>query len=211
MQLLWQKSLKTIFTKFCTLRTPVPTPFSDPGYIWDERVNSECHAKFQPLSVSQACKSWPNEYAYMSNFTCITLSQQNLAIFSSFTFHGGIASQWRYNAEHRCTTTNLSLFNKIKIIYIFERTNGKVFSTNSNFHSKDKQITPSNMQSSSRSILNSCYLNVISPKNSHAISQENTYKRYTKCCTSSNCSPCSLFVALWTVSSDFLWSKNHIH
>jgi len=119
----WPKT--TILSKFWHLGDSVPTPFYWWAQIWCARVDPQSTLTCQ-ISSSNFVTLWRRK---TPNFT----------ILLTLAFCG-ITSWWRSEkVEHRCTTTNLSLSNGIKIISVLHRLHGEIRCTNSDIQKRDGQ------------------------------------------------------------------------
>jgi len=112
--------------KFWLWGAPVPSPF----YRWGPNL---------------VCYSRPTVYTYLPNFVSIGLlccpllaKNPNFAVFVTSAF-SGVNWQQSEKVEHGCTTTNLSLPNGIKIVFVLQHVHGKIVHTNSDVQKHDGQ------------------------------------------------------------------------
>jgi len=66
------------------------------------------------------------------------------AIFSTSAFSGVASWQQSEKVEHGCTTTNLPLSNRIKIVSVLQRLHGEIWCTNSDVQKRDEQTDKKN-------------------------------------------------------------------
>jgi len=105
------------WANFDILGAPVPTPF----YQWGPNV---------------VCYSKPALHAYVPNFVSIGLfchpllvKNPNFCHFWTSAFSGVTIWQQSDKVGHGCTTTNLPLSNRIKIVFVLQRLYGEIWRT----------------------------------------------------------------------------------
>jgi len=92
------------------------------------------------------CYSRPKVYAYVQNYIsiglfCRPLLAKNLNFCPFWTSAFSAVANWQQSdkVKHECTTTNLPLFNAIKIVSVLQRLHGEIGRTISDVQKRDEQ------------------------------------------------------------------------
>ena len=108
------------------------TRFTDDGQIWyaiaDPQYTLTC--KISSRSVYSVALCWRKTPIF--------------AVFWTSAFCGVASCQQSEKVEHGCTTTNLPLSNRIKIVSVLQRLHGEIWCTNSDVQKRDEQTDKKN-------------------------------------------------------------------
>jgi len=90
------------------------------------------------------CYSRPMAYVYLRNFVsiglfCRPVAAKNPNFCRTSAFSDVAIWHQSQKVEHGCTTTNLPLFNGIKIVSVIQRLHGEIGRTNSDVQKRDGQ------------------------------------------------------------------------